>query len=191
MIPTPEQRAEWRRLADEAYPGPWDHWPEAGWVEVTADDHGAVIAGQVRPRLGFKGEIYVDNDEPTAAFIAAAREAVPALLNALDAADAELDRLHSWAGLMELLDEHYPADLIPTAPDDPARDTGPRIVSLIRRVDAAEAAMQRVREMHAPEHLGTRDRDGREIAACALCLDADGWPLIWPCPTVRAIEGDA
>ena len=30
---------------------------------------------------------------------------------------AELDRLHSWDGLMELLDEHWPDDIFVTAPD--------------------------------------------------------------------------
>lgn len=85
-----------------------------------------------------------------------------------------------------------PADLIPTTPDDPRRDAGPHIVSLIRRVDAAEAAVERVREMHEPERPGTRrDRDGHEIATCALCVDANGWPAAWPCDTIRALDGDA
>lgn len=52
---------------------------------------------------------------------------------------AEDEHLHSWDGLMELLDEHFPEDLIPTRDDDPYRDPGPRIVSLIRRLDAALA----------------------------------------------------
>ena len=29
----------------------------------------------------------------------------------------ELERLHSWDGLMELLDEHWPDDIFITAPD--------------------------------------------------------------------------
>ena len=41
----------------------------------------------------------------------------------------------SWAGLMELLDEHWPADLFPTLQDDPERDAGARIVSLLRWVN--------------------------------------------------------
>lgn len=44
----------------------------------------------------------------------------------------ELDRLHSWNGLLELLDEHWPEDIFPTREDDTARDPGPRIVSLLR-----------------------------------------------------------
>lgn len=79
-----------RKLCEDAHPGPWEHEPEAGWVEVTADKHCAVIAGQVRPRNGFGGRIYEDNYEPTAEFIAAARTAVPALLDALDQAEARI-----------------------------------------------------------------------------------------------------
>lgn len=110
---------------------------------------------------------------------------VLALLDDLDEAEgraeraeAELDRLHSWAGLMELLDERYPARLIPTAPDDPARDAGPRIVSLIRRVDEAEAAVQRVREMHEPVPVS-------ECTTACSC----GWWSHADCPHVQALDG--
>jgi hypothetical protein len=48
---------------------------------------------------------------------------------------AELRRLHSWDGLMSLLDEHWPDDIFPTLPDDDQRDPGPRIVSLLRWVE--------------------------------------------------------
>lgn len=113
-------------------------------------------------------------------------EGVTALLDALDAAEAELDRLHSWAGLMELLDEHYPADLIPTAPDDPARDAGPRIVSLIRRVDAAEAAVERVRALHVRVPYA----DAPEYGYCGRC-QRGGAAGVWPCETLRALDGDA
>lgn len=40
-----------------------------------------------------------------------------------------------WDGLMELLDRHYPIDVFPTGPDLRNRDTGPRIVSLIRHLN--------------------------------------------------------
>lgn len=46
-----------------------------------------------------------------------------------------LNRLHSWDGLMHLLDEHWPAEVFPTLPDREGRDPGPRIVSLIRALD--------------------------------------------------------
>lgn len=70
-----------------------------------------------------------------ASLVASARATAKAQ-TALDAALAELDRLHSWDGLMELLDEHWPEHIFPTLPDDECRDTGPRIVSLLRWVQA-------------------------------------------------------
>lgn len=54
----------------------------------------------------------------------------------VDAA-AEVERLHSWDGLMELLNEHWPDDIFPTAADREGRDPGPRIVSLLRWLDLA------------------------------------------------------
>lgn len=48
---------------------------------------------------------------------------------------AEVKRLHSWPGLMSLLDEHYPETIFPTIDDDEYRDSGPRIISLLRQVD--------------------------------------------------------
>ena len=68
--------------------------------------------------------------------------AAPLLVSAeAERAEAELSRLHSWAGLMELLDEHWPESFIPTAPDDPTRDSGPRIVSLLRWVEGLRAEL--------------------------------------------------
>jgi hypothetical protein len=75
------------------------------------------------------------NAAANAAFIAAARNLVPALLD-------EVERLHSWEGLMSLLDEMYPDDIYPTREDDETRDPGPRIVSLLRRLDEARASVE-------------------------------------------------
>lgn len=44
----------------------------------------------------------------------------------------ELDRLHTWSGLMSLLDEHYPAEVF----DGSSGDLGARIVTLTRALDA-------------------------------------------------------
>lgn len=65
---------------------------------------------------------------PALAFAEVARAIMPELV-------AEIERLHSWDGLMELLDEHWPEDIFPTLPDTDKRDPGPRIVSLLRMVD--------------------------------------------------------
>ena len=47
----------------------------------------------------------------------------------------EVERLHSWDGLMSVLDEHWPEAIFPTVEDSEDRDWGPCIVSLLRWVD--------------------------------------------------------
>lgn len=49
--------------------------------------------------------------------------------------DRILDNI-GWDGLMYLLNKHYPADVFRTGPDISGRDAGPRIVSLMRHLDA-------------------------------------------------------
>jgi hypothetical protein len=44
---------------------------------------------------------------------------------------AEIDRLKTWDGLMEILDEHYPPEVF----DGSSGDPGARIVVLLREVD--------------------------------------------------------
>ena len=60
---------------------------------------------------------------------------------------AELAELHSWRGLMSLLDEHWPADVFDGSSDD--SDPGPRIVFLIRQVDLLRRELVTVRERDA------------------------------------------
>lgn len=62
---------------------------------------------------------------------------------------AEVDRLHSWAGLLSLLGEHWPACAWPALDSikdaqDPSRDTGARIVGLIRWVEQLSAERDRL-----------------------------------------------
>lgn len=74
----------------------------------------------------------------------------------------DLERLHSWAGLMELLDEHWPESIFPTTRDREDRDAGARIVSLLRWVDdlrADERAQSKVLEKAKAE----RDAARREL----------------------------
>jgi hypothetical protein len=70
----------------------------------------------------------------------------------------------SWAGLMALLDDHWPADVFPTRDDDPARDPGPRIVSLLRVVDGLR--QQRERYLTVADELIQRavDAETPEVA---------------------------
>lgn len=59
------------------------------------------------------------------------------LLEVLGAARKEIERLHSWDGLMALMDEHWPREIFPVG-DEPAPDVGDpgvRILRLARWVD--------------------------------------------------------
>jgi hypothetical protein len=47
---------------------------------------------------------------------------------------AELKHLHSWDGLLDLLDEHWPEAIFPTMVDDPGRDPGVRLLSIVRNL---------------------------------------------------------
>lgn len=90
--PSEEQLREWQRLADEATPGPWSAADEHGLLGPDASP--AWCVSQMRPGYesmspteGYIGDVAETSlggrnamDEPNAAFIAAAREAVPALL---------------------------------------------------------------------------------------------------------------
>lgn len=80
--PLSPQRAEWKRLADAATPGPW---------ERLAGDEGRRIASEPLRVLGFDSviaRIESGRHHHDAVFVAAARDAVPALLAALDAVEA-------------------------------------------------------------------------------------------------------
>lgn len=72
-------------------------------------------------------------------------EELAALLAGRDRLRAELDRLHSWDGLMSLLDEHWPVDIFRADPMEDAADPGPRIVALLRWVDRLRAELAKTR----------------------------------------------
>lgn len=57
------------------------------------------------------------------------REVGPVLGNVADIA------ANPWKALLGLLDASYPEEVFPTLTDDPARDTGPRLVSALRMVE--------------------------------------------------------
>lgn len=75
---TQEQLQEWRQLTDAATPGEWEEVAESGewWLTTCADDKGTLC---VIPDTQSMNQADVD-------FIAAARTAVPTLLDALAAA---------------------------------------------------------------------------------------------------------
>jgi hypothetical protein len=56
---------------------------------------------------------------------------------------AEVRRLHTWDGLMSLLDEHYPSDVMTGESGDP----GPRILRLTREVHLLKLVVDQLRAM--------------------------------------------
>jgi hypothetical protein len=98
--PSAEQIAEWRRLADAATPGPW---------RALTDDHGykgiehALWSGELNAMGSYVAEFMVTRAD--ADFAAAAREAVPALIAALEAAHTQLAELRIEYGVT--LNEWY------------------------------------------------------------------------------------
>ncbi len=66
---------------------------------------------------------------------------------------AELAELHTWRGLMSLLDELWPADAFDGSSDDP----GARIVVLMRQVDLLLGALAAVLGALAAVRDGERD----------------------------------
>jgi hypothetical protein len=60
----------------------------------------------------------------------------------------EVERLHTWAGLMSLLDEHYPASVFHGDEDreERDRDPGARLISLIRQLDQVRNELEQLRD---------------------------------------------
>jgi hypothetical protein len=81
--------------------------------------------------------------------------------------------LKSWGGLFEILNEYYPEDIFPTLPDDEGRDSGPRIISLIRLLDRERkrAEWQASREVEV-----TAEMVERAAKACHKSIwETDSW----------------
>ena len=90
-------------LVNAATPGPWTTAPDPGCGEVcdcgetcSREDH-ALIARSAAPTVGLAVVLAEERDEANAAFIAAAREDIPALVAELRAARAEIERLRTAA----------------------------------------------------------------------------------------------
>lgn len=132
--------------------GPWLLHNERGHYGVTNITEPHAFGNIVFAQSDYAG--YGNGSRKAdAEFIAAARTLVPELV-------AEVERLHSWDGLISLVDEHYPADIFPTEPDRDTRDPGPRIISLLRVCDELRSArpMHPVYDDLAAERLdGIRD----------------------------------
>ena len=97
------------------------------------------------------------NEDPSADSTEQVSEEVTSLIARLaDALEFVTDSyvLKSWSGLFEILDEAYPEDVFLTLPDNESRDSGPRIISLIRLLDRertrAQVAESRLEAVTAP-----------------------------------------
>ena len=75
----------------------------------------------------------------------------------------EIKGLHTWKGLMSLVDEHYPADLV----DGSSGDPGPRLVVMLRELDKAKAEVKRLQEdpFEAAARCQARQRRIAELEA--------------------------
>lgn len=81
-----------------------------------------------------------------------------------------------------------------------ARETADRFVRLAAELERAQAQAALAGELQVALAAAER-RVGRVLGLhqvadwdsqyCAECIDARGNPLPYPCPTVRALEGDA
>ncbi|APU93074.1 hypothetical protein SEA_BUBBLES123_77 [Mycobacterium phage Bubbles123] len=114
---------------------------EGPWIaEYSSEQGNCVIPHDAESTREAVATTHLYHQRADAEFIASARSLVPELI-------AEVERLHTWDGLMELLDEHWPADIFPTLPDDDKRDPGPRIISLLRWVSRLRAQETRIRKL--------------------------------------------
>jgi hypothetical protein len=93
---------------------------------------------------------------------------------ALHVAADELERLHTWQGLIELLDEHWPEDIFPTEPDSETRNPGPRVVSLLRWVERLRTDVGKLskRLEYAHERLKDADAVNRGLRASLDATEA-------------------
>lgn len=92
---------------------------------------------------------------------AAGRKGKWTMCDNVDRLNEEIERLHTWSGLMGIIDEHYPGDVV----DGSSGDPGPRIVALLREVAALRDADRIVTELcdeYGVERSELVDRLGRD-----------------------------
>jgi len=102
---TPEERIESRKICDAASPGPWEYWDNRGrpfWSSDKPKDFGYPPAGIIDGELNQGVQIGKSCDVNRPAdcqFVAHARTALPAALDALEELEAAIERLR--AALLE------------------------------------------------------------------------------------------
>ena len=127
----PGDRVEWNPTGDEWKPGTVRQVGGVG-VLILLDENGQTLLAQPEH---LRCE--------TVASVRAHRDRLA----------AELAELHTWRGLMSLLDEHWPADVF----DGSSNDPGARIVVLMREIDLLRGALAAVLGTLAAVRDGGRD----------------------------------
>jgi hypothetical protein len=84
---------------------------------------------------------------------------------------AEVDRLHTWPGLMSLLAEHYPAAVFTGESGEP----GPVIIAMTRAVDRLRARQSEITAL--ADELDTATRADSQARAAFLQPDGSGWSV--------------
>lgn len=107
---TPDERARLRALADAATPGPWEFQP---WSTHPLPD-GDYRASILLANAAHDGEIVRELGNQDGDFVAAARTAVPALLDALDAETLRANRAEARIKAVRDLHQHVPYADVPT-----------------------------------------------------------------------------
>ncbi len=151
----PGDRVEWNPTGDEWKPGTVHQVGGVG-VLIRLDENGQTLLAQpehLRPAeppelreriaLAVTDRIW-EPDDGVDAIADAVLPVVAPIQADRDRLAAELAELHTWRGLMALLDEHWPADVFDGSPD--SRDPGPRIVALMRQVDLLRRELEKVRD---------------------------------------------
>lgn len=171
---TPEDRARLRDLAAKATPGPWER---GNWYHVQGSSH-CECRSEYGPLVGIDphgsfGEMHVHRypDRPLW------DEGIRARDDSTGGVDVVVETTEY--GTMT------PADAEFIAAADPATVTA--LLDALDALYAAEAAVQRVREMHYP----IEGIHCTIVCAHRHCVDDMQDQCEWPCPTARAVEGVA
>lgn len=148
---------ELRKLAEKATPGAWELSKSNNGTGVVSND-GRLF---VEAYLGYSGEPVSDLE-----YIAAVNpKTVLELLDRLERAEAEL-------ALLQQPEQYY------------KRQSARAWNAIVERADQAEAAIERVRELHYEVegiHCHT-------VCAHRYCKDDDDDQHAWPCPTIAALD---
>lgn len=213
-ITTPEGRAELRELRTAGTPGEWVALGNSIGAEVgECTCVGGPEYGAHEQYCGLDGVLVLQADEADAKLIAAAVNALPALLDALDAACSRMiadeNTIEELRAQVLAYQQLYERDL-------PGNSGTHGVVGLIQRAERAESALNQARKDLAWVLTERDSQDSwRKIAECELdraeaALDrvrelhqpasdscsalypeplCRGCGAAYPCDTVRALDG--